>query len=217
MSHAGTEGSEVWVGSCRCSSDGSFGRAAVLGCLNTSGRFWSAHSVIVSLLLGLGWSSWSATLWSRVHPRSHLCLHHPHAWPSSQQLQRLRCIFRIFLRTKWRGHLSFTKALWSHILNEWVLCLFCFSFPFERVGTVLCSWFKEIGTNTLTGWDGTELLTFAVWWIFSLKEYFPATESGTLIMIFPECLVLLGRIVFTLWLCSWLRYVPSFTSTAMPL
>lgn len=44
---------------------------------------------------------------------------------------------------------------------------------------------KEIGTNTLTGWDGTELLIFAVWWIFSLNECFPARESGTLTMIFP--------------------------------
>lgn len=90
-------------------------------------------------------------------------------------------------------------------------------FPFERIGTVLCSWFKEIGTNTLTGWDGTELFIFAVWWIFSLNECFPPRESGTLTVIFPECLVLLGRIVFTLWLYLWLRYVPTFTSTAMSL
>lgn len=36
---------------------------------------------------------------------------------------------------------------------------------FERNGNVTCSRFKEIGTNTLTGWDGTELLICAVWWI----------------------------------------------------
>lgn len=83
-----------------------------------------------------------------------------------------------------------------------------FLFPFERTGTILCSWFKEIGTNALTGWDGTELLIFVVWWIFSLNECFPARESGTLIMIFPECLVLLSRIVFTLWLYLGLKYVP---------
>lgn len=82
----------------------------------------------VSLLLVLGWPSWSATLWPWVHPRSHPCLHHPHTWPSSQQLQCLRCIFRIFICTNWRGHLNFTKAFWSHILNEWVLCLFSFFF-----------------------------------------------------------------------------------------
>lgn len=57
---------------------------------------------------------------------------------------------------------------------------FLFFFPFERISTVLCSWFKETGTNTLIGWDGTELLIFAVWWIFSLNEYFPGRESGTL-------------------------------------
>lgn len=59
-----------------------------------------------------------------------------------------------------------------------------FFFPFERTGTVLCSWFKEIGTNTLTGWDGAEPLIFAVWWVFSLNEYFPARESRTLTMFF---------------------------------
>lgn len=90
-----------------------------------------------------------------------------------------------------------------------------FFFPFERTGTVLCSWFKEIGTNTLTGWDGAEPLIFAVWWVFSLNEYFPARESRTLTMFFfPECLVLLGEL-YSLWLYLWLRYVPSFTSTAM--
>lgn len=59
-----------------------------------------------------------------------------------------------------------------------------FLFPFERTGTVLCSWFKEIGTNTLTGWDGAEPLIFAVWWVFSLNEYFPARENRTLTMFF---------------------------------
>lgn len=34
---------------------------------------------------------------------------------------------------------------------------------FEGNGNVICSWwFKETGTNTLTGWDGAELLICAV-------------------------------------------------------
>jgi len=33
---------------------------------------------------------------------------------------------------------------------------------FEGNGNIICSWFKETGTNTLTGWDGAELLICAV-------------------------------------------------------
>lgn len=55
-------------------------------------------------------------------------------------------------------------------------------FFLERIGTVLCSQFKEIGTNTLTGWDGTELLTCCLV-DFPVDDCSPGRESGTLVLL----------------------------------
>lgn len=67
--------------------------------------------------------------------------------------------------------------------------VFCFLFfVSERIGIVLCSWFKEIGTNTLTGWNGTELLTLTVWVGFPLNDCSTGMGSGTPIIIFSPCM-----------------------------
>lgn len=58
----------------------------------------------------------------------------------------------------------------SQFLTEWdfmfaVIAVAFLVSVFEGNGNIICSWFKETGTNTLTGWDGAELLICAVWWI----------------------------------------------------
>lgn len=56
----------------------------------------------------------------------------------------------------------------SQFLTEWDFMFAVIAVPFlvsvfEGNGNVICSWwFKETGTNTLTGWDGAELLICAV-------------------------------------------------------
>lgn len=53
------------------------------------------------------------------------------------------------------------------------------------------------GTNTLTGWDGTELLICADWISLYMCVSLAGKVGHQLLLFSPECLVLLGRIVFT--------------------
>lgn len=92
------------------------------------------------------------------------------------------------------------------------MCLFVvFFFLFERNGTVLCSWLMVRGTNTLTGWDGTELLICAVWISLYMCVSLAGKVGHQLLLFFPSVLYYLAEL-YSLGLYLWLRYVSSFTS-----
>lgn len=59
-----------------------------------------------------------------------------------------------------------------------MLWVFSFFFFLKGIAVVLCSWFKEMGTNTLTGWGGTEPLPFSVWWTSLLMTVPVAGKVG---------------------------------------
>lgn len=90
------------------------------------------------------------------------------------------------------------------------MCFFFF-FLFERNGTVLCSWLMMRGTNTLTGWDGTELLICAVWISLYICVSLAGKVGHQLLLFFPSVLYYLAEL-YSLGLYLWLRYVSSFTS-----